>query len=254
MKLHVESHGSGIPLVMLHGWGMHGGIWEGVIPLLAQHFRVHTVDLPGYGASPAPTQYNLDTVVRQLMAHFTEPAAVCGWSLGGQVALRWAQLQPQQVDKLVLVASTPSFVQRSDWQWGMAAHVLLQFSQALAQDYEVTLKRFVALQMRGSEAERELLAETRRRLFSRGQPDAGALHAGLEILRDTDLRLMLPQLGQPALVIAGERDQLVPAGASAYLAQQLPQARLVSVKGAAHAPFLSHPQIFTQQITSFLHE
>jgi pimeloyl-[acyl-carrier protein] methyl ester esterase len=254
MNLHVESHGSGRPLVMLHGWGMHGGIWDGVAPLLAQHFRVHTVDLPGYGASPLPAQYDLDSVVQQLMERFTEPAAVCGWSLGGQLALRWAQLQPTQVERLVLVASTPSFVQRSDWQWGMAAHVLLEFSQALAQHYQGTLKRFMALQMRGSEAERELLAELRGRLFSRGNPDAAALHAGLEILRDTDLRPMLPQLGQPALVIAGERDQLVPAGASAYLAQQLPQARLVSVRGAAHAPFLSHPQIFTQQITSFLHE
>ena len=51
MSLHVEVSGHGAPLVMLHGWGMHGGAWGDVVARLAQSFTVHNVDLPGHGFS-----------------------------------------------------------------------------------------------------------------------------------------------------------------------------------------------------------
>ena len=251
MSLHVEIFGSGKPLVMLHGWGMHGGIWGSAAGQLAQHYRVHCVDLPGYGASVGLAQYNLDEIVQRLAAHFTEPVSVCGWSLGGQVALRWAQRHPAQVSKLVLVASTPCFVQREGWLYAMAADTFQDFAASLLQNHVQTLRRFIALQVRGSEHEREVLADMRARLFSRGEPDVTTLCSGLDILRDTDLRNQLAQIAQDALVIAGERDMLTPPTASAYLAQALPNARLTEIKGAAHAPFLSHPEIFVKYITSF---
>ncbi len=292
MSLHVDVTGSGAPLVMLHGWGMHGGIWGNVVPQLAQRFRVHCVDLPGHGysrvekgegirdkgnppgregraagagwASPfplpsslfslPPSPFSLDAIVDELSRHFDKPVTICGWSLGGQVAMRWAQLFPAQVEKLVLVASTPCFVQRAGWQCALAAEILQEFAHAMSQHYQFTLKRFLTLQLRGSEAERELLADLRIRMFSRGEPDMAALHGGLQILRDTDLRAMLPQMAQAAMVIAGERDMLIPPAAADYLARQLPDARLVSIRGAAHVPFLSHPEIFVEQIMSFLHE
>ena len=53
--LHVDSYGSGTPLVMLHGWGMHGGMWGSAVTKLAQHYRVHCVDLPGHGYSALPS-------------------------------------------------------------------------------------------------------------------------------------------------------------------------------------------------------
>ena len=258
MSLHADVTGSGAPLVMLHGWGMHGGIWDDVVPQLAQQFRVHCVDLPGHGYSKEEGEegkgYTLDSIVDTLSRQFAAPITVCGWSLGGQVAMRWAQLYPAQVEKLVLVASTPCFVQCAGWQCALDAEVFQEFASALTQDYRSTLKRFLTLQLRGGEAERELLADLRSRIFSRGEPDMASLHGGLQILRDTDLRAMLPQLAQAALIIAGERDTLTPPAASEYLARQLPDARLSLIKGAAHVPFLSHPDIFVEQITGFLHE
>ena len=257
MSLHIESCGAGAPLLLIPGWGMHCGIWGSVVTQLAQHFRVHCVDLPGYGASSIIAQYDLDGLVQRLSEywhteHDDEPLALCGWSLGGQIALRWAYHVPHQIDKLVLVATTPSFVQRSDWECAMAANTLHEFSVALLENHALTLKRFMALQVRGSEHERELLADLRARLSSRGEPDIAALRGGLEILRNTDLRAVLPQITQAALVIAGERDVLASPAASGYLAQQLPNAQLFNIKGASHAPFLSHPEIFVQQIEAFL--
>ena len=252
MNLHVESYGCGASLLLIHGWGMHGGIWRSVVPQLAQHFRVHCVDLPGNGASAPLPNYDLDSMAQVLSAQFDEPLMVCGWSLGGQVALHWAQLAPEQVQRLVLVSSTPCFVEREDWLFGIAQDTLQQFAAELERDYAATLRRFLALQVRGSEHERELLLALRKCLFSRGEPDLAALRGGLEILRDTDLRGELPSIRQPALAIAGERDKLTPPEASFYLAQALPNARVEEIAGAAHAPFLSHPQIFLQHLNEFL--
>jgi pimeloyl-[acyl-carrier protein] methyl ester esterase len=136
----------------------------------------------------------------------------------------------------------------------MAGEVLAKFSAELEQNHAATLRRFIALQLRGSENERELLAQLRGSLFSRGEPDMGSLRAGLAILRDADLRDELKQIRQSTLIIAGERDKLTPPEASYYLAQAMPSARVIEVAGAAHAPFLSHPEIFVEQVKSFLHE
>lgn len=270
--LHVEELGSGAPLLLIHGWGMHGGMWGGVAERLAEHLRVLAVDLPGHGFSAASSEWRvesgkqithlplstyhslLDNIVDQLSAQFSEPLTLCGWSLGGQIALRWALRHPQQISRLALVASTPCFVRRPGWECGMAAETLAEFAAALQQDYALTLRRFLALQVRGSERERELLAALRSALMSRGEPDLGALQAGLNILRDCDLRGALPGIHQPALVIGGERDTLTPPQAAHYLAAQLPDARLAVIEGAAHAPFLSHPDEFMEHLMNFLYE
>ena len=123
MSLHVESSGSGAPLLLIHGWGMHGGVWEDVAQKLAADFRVHSVDLPGYGYSKAGKVTTLDAIVEELSASFAEPLAVCGWSLGGQIALHWAAREPDKVRRLILVASTPCFTQRADWACGMESEV-----------------------------------------------------------------------------------------------------------------------------------
>lgn len=273
--LHVKRHeyagtgGSGAPLLLIHGWGMHGGIWGDVAERLAQHFPVLAVDLPGHGYSVdnrgkrQDTRYKaqdpvfpsgLEAIVDELSAQFSEPLTVCGWSMGGQIAMRWAMRNPQQVERLVLVSSTPCFAERDDWQFAMPQDTLLQFAADMEKNHAATLRRFLGLQVRGSENERELLATMRASLSSRGEPDPDALRDGLEILRDLDLRDALPELRQPALVIAGERDRLTPPQASHYLAQAMPNARVVEIKGAAHAPFLSHSGEFVKHVLDFMEE
>ena len=254
MSLQVEAKGNGAPLLLIHGWGMHSGMWGSIAEQLALTRRVYLVDLPGYGGSDVCTPYDLDTLVQQFSEQFTEPLTVLGWSLGGQVALRWAYLKPAQVKKLILVATTPCFVQQENWSCAMGEDTLNEFAVSLLENHALTLKRFLALQLRGSENERELIVDLRTRLFAKGEPDMAALKGGLEILRDIDLRKQLAQIAQPTLVVAGERDMLTPLAASAYLKQSLPNARLATLTGSAHAPFLSHPQIFMQHLTSFLDE
>lgn len=261
MSLHVEVSGRGEPLVLLHGWGMHGGIWGELVVQLAQAFEVHCVDLPGHGysgreeaekGSANSPDFTLESVAQELSARFGGPVNLLGWSLGGMIAQHWAAREPSQVKKLVLAASTPCFSCSAGWAYGMPQETLALFAGELEQNFSATLRRFLGLQVRGSEGEREMLAALRERLFSRGEPDLAALRGGLEILRSADLRAVLSQIRQPVMVIAGGRDKITPPQASHYLAQTLPNARLVEIESAAHAPFLSHPQVFVEHVKKFL--
>jgi pimeloyl-[acyl-carrier protein] methyl ester esterase len=283
MSLHVDHYeyagtgNSGAPLLLIHGWAMHGGMWGNAAEQLAQHFRVMAVDLPGHGHSVnhqsvkqqgvgggeqsqacplnlEPSHFALDSIVDELSAQFDGPLAVCGWSLGGQIALRWAMRHPGQVSRLVTVASTPSFVRRTGWDHALSVEILQEFADDLRHRYALTLRRFLALQMRGSEQEREWLTVLRDALFSRGEPDPAALQSGLDILRGCDLCGVLPEVDQPVLVLAGERDALIPVQAAQYMAGRIPNGRLAVIDGAGHAPFLSHPGEFARHVIDFLNE
>ena len=88
MTLHAETQGSGPALVMLHGWGLHSGIWEPVLPRLRQHFRVTCIDLPGHGGSRGWDEgFDLETAAAAALEAAPRRAAWLGWSLGGQVTL-----------------------------------------------------------------------------------------------------------------------------------------------------------------------
>jgi len=263
--MHIDMIGSGAPLVLIHGWGMHGGVWRDIAQKLADEFCVHSVDLPGFGlsagrASAQPSavglkpDLQLDAIVDELCATFASPVNVCGWSLGGQIAMRWVVREPAKVSKLVLVATTPCFTEREDWLFGMGAEVLEKFAAELEQNHAATLRRFISLQLRGSENERELLSQLRAQLLSRGEPDMEALRSGLAMLRDVDQRAEVVNINHATLLIAGQRDKLTPPEASYYLAQVMPNAQVVEIEGAAHAPFLSHPSLFVEHVKDFLHE
>jgi len=247
MNLHVESTGSGPPLVMLHGWAMHSGLWAPALPRLAARFRVHRVDLPGHGFSPPMVPTTLAGIAAAVAEHFAslpEPPTVLGWSLGGAVALQWALDRPDAVSKLVLVGTTPCFIARDDWPDAISGETLRRFGDELAVSYRSTLQRFVTLQLQGSEHGREILGQMRAELFARGAPSRENLESALEVLAAMDLRARVDAITVPVLVIAGQRDTLVPAAAGAWLAAALPAGRLASIAGAAHAPFLSHPEAF----------
>ena len=251
--LHIETFGHGPDLALLHGWGMHGGVWASVRDALAAHFRVHVVDLPGYGMSPMCEPYTAHGIARAVADALPPRAHVAGWSLGGQVALQMALLTPARIEKLVLIGTTPCFRARADWPHGLSDAALAEFSRGIEQDYEGTLKRFLSLQARSGEAAREVIANLRATLFARGRPAQDTLRAGLKILSDLDLREKASAIAHPALILHGSHDTLTPAAAGAWLAQALPHATLEMIQGAAHAPFLSHPRITAENMVRFLH-
>jgi len=241
MSLHVERLGGGPDLVLLHGWGLHGGAWQSLAPRLAASFRVHLLDLPGHGHSHDAPFGTLDAVVDAVAACTPAGATVCGWSLGGLVALRLATRHPGRVAAIALVGSTPCFVRRDDWPHGMAPETLEAFAGGLRAEPARTIRSFVNLNALGGPHARDRMRELAALLVARGTPSSPALAAGLALLRDTDLRDEVASIGCPAVVIHGGRDVLVPEGAGRWLAGRLPRARFVGIAQAAHLPFVSHP-------------
>jgi pimeloyl-[acyl-carrier protein] methyl ester esterase len=252
--LHVESLGNGPDLVLLHGWGLHGGIFRSVAPQLAAHHRVHLVDLPGHGRSaPLSGAYTLNEMAHAVAAAVPVNAIWLGWSLGGRVALA-AAARGTAIAKLILVGTNPCFTRRDDWPHGMPEAEFEQFAASVRDNWEQTLQRFLAIQARGSERAREELRALRQDLFAHGKPQPAALAGALEVLRTVDLRSALPAITQRALVLHGARDTLAPLAAAEYTASRLPHATLHVVDAAGHAPFLSHPGEFMHALETFLHE
>ena len=251
-RLHVERSGRGPDLLLIHGWGLHGGIFQTVAPALAARFRLHIVDLPGHGRSPLPEgDYTLEALAGMLAAAVPADSHWLGWSLGGRIALTGAALG-LPIARLILVGSTPCFTRRDDWPHGMEPAEFARFAHALEQDWPSTLQRFLAIQTRGSSQAREELRLLRQAVFTHGQPQAGALGKSLKLLREADLRPLLARIKQPALLIHGARDTLSPLAAAEYSVKALPDGRLTTIAGAGHAPFLSHPDEFTAALTDFL--
>ncbi len=247
--MRVKVAGAGPDLVLLHGWGMHADVWDDVAASLARQFRVHSVELPA--ATSAPDA--LDVIVGTISAASAPRAIVCGWSLGGQLALRWAKLMPGQVTRLVLIATTPRFVRAPDWDHGMEPAMFDAFVHNFARDVDGTVQRFLLLQAHGDAAARKVARRLRECIAAGGDHDVAALAAGLQILKNTDLRSDLPAIGQPVLVVHGEHDVVVPRGAGEYLRHTLPHAELEIIAGAAHASFIAQPQAVVERIARFCH-
>jgi pimeloyl-[acyl-carrier protein] methyl ester esterase len=285
-RLYTEVHGSGPALVLLHGWGLNVRVWDGLTAELSKRFRIIAVDLPGHGRSDwMPERSSLAEQAAQVaetVGAITAECSLVGWSLGGQIALQLAAAQCSRkaasprpavavdrlavdrvgagrvavsrvsVDRLVLIAATPRLTANPDWPHGAPPERLAAQAAGLETDYRRTVGDFLELQVRGSAGGAAALQQLRAALFAHGYPSVAALARGLDLLRETDLRPLLPGITLPTLVIAGQYDRVTMPAASHALADSLPNARYVEIRRAAHAPLLSHLPELSALISDFL--
>ena len=238
--MQIRVRGSGPPLVMLHGWAMHAGIFAPLIERLEPDFELHLVDLPGHGASAhSALPLTLAAVAAEVAAR-TPRATWLGWSLGGLVALQAAAALPGAVRGLVMLCASPRFMRAADWPQGMDPAVFTGFAEELARDYRATIDRFLMLEAQGSDRVREDLRQLREQVFAGGEPSPAHLRQGLALLQDSDLRGALATLPIPSLWLAGRRDRLVSPTAMQAAASLAPGGQFLRIEHGGHAPFLSH--------------
>lgn len=255
--IYSEVKGQDHNIVLLHGWGMHGGFWGKFNQQLSKDFQTHAIDLPGFGFSrEMESDFSLKALtdtVEVYIKNIQKPVSIIAWSLGGLIALNILQRKKIKLEKLILVASTPCFTKKQGWESAMEQSVFDGFSNDLKQDYIKTLKRFLSLQTRGSELARDELRELNQQLNSRGEPNAKALESGLAILRDTDLRND-DKNTIAAMIILGEKDTLIPVSVKSEFKKNFPNSEVVIVEKTGHAPFISQPEYCAEKIKNFINE
>ena len=257
--MHVHTCGNGPPLVLLHGWAMHSGIFSDFIPRLGERFCVHAFDLPGHAHSAA-LPFALDASVAFLLDYLnglSEPVTLVGWSLGGTIASECALAlaRNQRLERLrglMCIASTPKFVADQSWPSAMARSHFTRFYADLHADWQATVERFLALEALGASDEAAELRWLKTTVFARGKPSPEALCAGLDMLERIDQREQLHLLQSlPSLWIGGKRDRIVPP-AALQLAAELAGGHAQIIDRAAHAPFLSHPELVLAALEKLL--
>ena len=238
-------------LVLLHGWGLNAEVWQSIVPRLSAQFRLHLVDLPGYGRSQGFSALTLDEMVQQLLPLLPPRAVVLGWSLGGLVATQLALTAPERLRALITVASSPCFTANEEWP-GIKPETLQGFQQQLTHNFQRTVERFLALQTLGSESARADARQLKEIVLSQPMPAVEVLEGGLEILHHVDLRSALPEINVPFLRLYGALDGLVPRRIAQPLDDALPASPSIVMEKASHAPFISHPDAFVQHILCFI--
>ena len=254
MKIAWERHGSGPPLLLIHGLGYARWGWEPVLPGLAQRFDVVLFDNRGIGESDAPPgPYSVAAMAADAAQVLDEAgierAHVVGTSLGGMVAEELALSRPERVDRLVLACTTPG---------GSNAHPMPQrtvslLAEAATLEPVVALRRFVenALSPR-TVAERPELVERilEHRLATAQPPAAWAAQAAAGASFDVYDRVS--SLSAPTLVQTGTEDTVVDPRNSDLLGARLPDATVVRFPGCGHLFFWEQPDEFVESVTSFL--
>ncbi|KKO44583.1 pimeloyl-BioC--CoA transferase [Arsukibacterium ikkense] len=239
-------------LVLLHGWGVNQGVWHTLLPDIATGRRVLTLDIPGFGLARDTLQpYNFDTVVARLAEQIPDNSLVCGWSLGGLLAIALAERYPARVAQLALVAATPCFLQQAGWP-GMKALVMQQFAESLQRNLAQTISRFLAIQAMGSLSAKSDAAALKQAIADYPQASVEALSAGLSFLSSQDLRQSFARLTQPVVGCFGALDSLVPAAVLPALQQLQPKAKFNVLAKASHAPFISHRPDFLAWLLGWL--
>jgi non-heme chloroperoxidase len=264
IELYYEDHGSGSPIVLIHGYPLSGASWERQVPvLLAAGHRVITYDRRGFGKSSQPTEgYNYDTFaqdLRKLISHLhLKDFALAGFSMGGgEVARYLGKYGSKGVSKAVFLSSVPPFLLKTqDNPEGVDGSVFEGIQKAVAADRYVFFTGFFKnfyntdLLLGKRISEQAVQASWNVAAECSATASLACVPAWHE-----DFRADLSRIDIPTLVMHGDADRILPIGASGLRTAKLVQgARLVVVKDGPHAINWTHADEVNSEMVSFLGE
>ena len=171
-----------VTCIFVHGWAMNSAVWDKCVDQLPDWINVIVVDLPGHGTMAGISASKLDDYVQALVPLVHQPVIWVGWSLGGLVVLRLAELYPQRVASALLVTTNPCFVSQFDWPCAVDVSVFDQFASDLKNNQQKTIRRFLALQVKGLPNGLSVVRQLQQSMHKRGQASTPALVVALNIL------------------------------------------------------------------------
>lgn len=253
-------------LLLIHGLAGNAGFWRYNIPELARHYRVIAVDLPGYGRSQKDATYPYDMVfyaetLSRLIAELgLQQVVPVGHSMGGQIAMTLALRHPGQVSRLVLAA--PAGVEPfrpGEGEW-LANALTIRSIREVPED---GIRRNLSMNFYNWNGRWEWMVEERARMARAADMPhfAHAVVRSVSGMLDQPTTAKLPQITQPAVIIYGRYDGLIPnpylhPGRTADVfrrgAAAMQDARLVELDRTGHMLMIESADAFNRAVLDFL--
>ena len=262
IELYYEDHGTGKPVVLIHGWPLSGRSWEHQVPaLIAAGHRVITYDRRGFGWSSQPWGgYDYDTFTADLHALLTHldlrEVTLVGFSMGGgEVARYVGRHGTERVSKAVFASAVPPYLFKSsdNPEGGLDEPTIAGFQAGVKGDRIAFLDQFThgffsaGKDLKVSEAERQYARDIAAFASPKGTLDC------ISAFGRTDFRADLKKFTIPTLVIHGDADAIVPLEVSGKrTAAAIPGAKLVVIKGGPHGVNASHAEEWNRELLKFL--
>ncbi len=233
------------PLVLLHGFTQTGRSWAGVVAALGERYRSFAPDLPGHGDAAGRRPATIDACIAYLRALPFDSFVLCGYSMGGRIALHAALALRWRVSRLVLVSASPGIADTAEREERRTADAALadriEAIGVAAFAEEWGRHPLFAGQPRG-------VADLAHRERVRQTPDGLAASVrGMGTGAMTPVWDRLGELAMPVTILAGEHDEKF-AGIAARMAEAIPDAHQVIVPGAGHALHLEAPEAVADAI------
>lgn len=262
IDLYYEDHGSGSPVVLIHGWPLSGRSWEKQVPaLLDAGYRVVTYDRRGFGGSSRPTTgYNYDTLAEDLQKLLTQldlrDVTLVGFSMGGgEVARYLGTYGSERVRGAVFVAAIPPFLLKTpDNPAGVDAGVFEGIKKGIAADRPAFLAKFLSDFYNVEVLGGKLISDQAVQLswnIAAGASPKGTLDCVSAWL--TDFRKDITAIDVPTLVIHGDADRIVPLAVTGKRTHELVKgSRLAVIEGGPHGLNWTHAERVNRELLDFL--
>lgn len=253
-RLYFTDTGAGsMPIVMIHGFPFSSEMWGPQVEFLKQEFRVITYDIRGHGKSDVGDgQYAIEFFVDDLIGlldHLDiKRAVVCGLSMGGYIALRAAERNPERFSALIL-CDTSSLPDSNDAKLKRASQIKAIKSQGLQTFTESFIPAVFAKQSISSGLGS---IKTIRDIILSNSP-VGVCGTLLALASRTDTTMSLSKINIPVLILVGEHDAITPPQMAQIMHDSIPNSKLHIISGAAHMSNLENAGDFNRHLGNFLH-
>ncbi len=264
IHLYYEDHGTGQPVVLIHGYPLSGASWEKQIgALLSAGYRVITYDRRGFGKSSQPTTgYDYDTFAQDLRTIVTKlelrDFVLVGFSMGGgEVARYIGKYGSENVSKAVILSGVPPYLLKTaDNPEGVDKNVFSGIETAIKKDRYAFFTEFFKNFYNTDILMGKLVSE--QTVQASWNVAAGcSATASLECVSTwySDFRKDVARIDVPTLVMHGDADRILPISTSGQRSGQLIKgARFVVVEGGPHCITWTHSEIVNRELLAFLGE
>jgi 3-oxoadipate enol-lactonase len=245
--------GAGWPVVLLHAFPLHAGMWRRQLEHVPQGWRFIAPDLRGCGRASATlpsdgTLVSMETYAADLRDLLdcleVDEAAIAGLSMGGYVAFAMHRHSPARLTGLLL-ADTRSTADTSE-----QGALRTRLREVLAQGGTRALADQMLPNLLSTDADPAVVAEARR-LIEGGDP-AGLDAALVAMMERPDSTPDLPHISCATLVVAGEFDGVTPVAGAEAMQRAIPRSALTVIAGAGHLSNLEQPEQFSRVLADFL--